>query len=177
MKNVWMVSAVLLLGGSILAASACEPPCDESAGCSGGGVVQGDPSSFTLGPQETETIDISAPESCIRENGSRILLTSYGSKAVGFGRSVQDGEVNGSDWWYGQVGLELADRGISAPNLGFGTSCLEDEARFYVAIFDWGDANEAARAIGRQMIDNDLNVQVELQVVDQVQICAQLGCY
>jgi hypothetical protein len=164
-KRVILVLVLCLMG-------ACQGPCGPML-CPPGQEVVGDPSQFSLGPAEGELISISAPEACQRlAEGHRVVLTTYGDTAVNYGANTQPDQVDASVWLHQELRGALEQGGVQVHATAYGLSCVEDGATLIVAIWDWSQADEAARITGRLMREGDLNVQVELQVVNEQAACA-----
>ena len=131
---------------------------------------------FTLGPQNTETIDITAPEACVTGGGHRVLITTRGATALVYKQQATEADRSAPEWLRTDLMPSLVTDGFKIHDNGFAGSCTGGPGVLYVAIADWETADAVARAIGRALLDGDLAGSVELRVKQQVIYCPQPAC-
>ncbi len=148
----------------LLLALGCEPPCEDScADVPPTRQVVGTPADFSLGPQSRDGVTISAPFVC--EIGSD-----------GHGVSVEtDGDEPFPDGFLTDVvAPAMYDDSIEPFSWGFGL--CGPGAAAWIAIDDWGRADDAVRIIGKALQDGGYAGRIELRVEREVIYCAQAAC-
>jgi hypothetical protein len=148
----------------LLLCVACEPPCEDScADVPPAEGIVGDPSDFTIGPQDRNGIAVSAPYACgYSHDGHAVFVKTQGE--LEFPESfVSDVVVD-----------RFTAEGIEATGWGFGL--CGDEAARWVAIDDWTRADDAVRVIGNSLHEYGYSGTIELRVQEVVIYCAQVAC-